>query len=155
MLLGDLVAVHEDAVDLAGRVQQRLVHEVQDGLRRRTAGFAVQRRLRTAGHVGLPGAVHAIQQFDVALGNDFGQRVAHRAADDAPVTDELEVAGVHDLEHVVGSAHDREEARGLLEQGLQPLLLQAVALFGHDRRGGLRTGAVEAGLRPCSSSTGE
>lgn len=129
--LADIVALHEDAADLAGVVQDRLVDEVDVVLHRRTVGLRPQLHRHGAADEGLAGGVHAVEQFEEALALQFGQRVPHRLAEDVAVADQRVVGLVGQFEHVLRAPAHGHEARRLLHQVAQ------VAAFGHQ-------GAVDA-----------
>lgn len=131
------------AVDIA----DRLIDQVDVGLAERRAGLALQVDLEAVTDKSLAGGDHPVQQLEVALALDLGQRLADRLAEDVAVTDELEVRGVGELEHEARAAQEAEEAGRLLEQAeqVQPLALGAIlalADISTHRIGGRRRDAI-------------
>ena len=79
-LLGDVVALDEDAGDSAVAIEDRLVDEVQEALLRRRARRALQLHLQALADKGLAPCEHLVQQLEEALARDLGQRLAHGLA---------------------------------------------------------------------------
>jgi len=100
--VGDVENEHEDAVDVARRVAQGLVDEVDGHVFQRLATSAVKLEHRARADMGLAAAGHAVQELQEALVRDFRQRVLDGLADDVAVGDHGQVRGVGELEHVSG-----------------------------------------------------
>ena len=142
---GDVAAFHEDALDVALRAADRLVHEVDEALFQRRAGFALDAHRHRMAHERLARLVDLVEQLEEALVRDLGQRLARRLADQLAAADQLQVGLVGDLEHVIRAAQHGEDAGRLLEQAHQALVLLFAVAFRQHFAGHLDAGAIHAG----------
>src|SRR3546814_15758750 len=80
--LGDVIAFDENAADIAIRVGHRLEDEIQQALFLCFALGTLQADADTGADEGGAAAIDPVENVDEALPPDFGQRLAHRLADD-------------------------------------------------------------------------
>ena len=98
-----------------------LVDEVDEALLEALARSVLEQDPRTSPDVRLARVVDPVEQLEVDLVLDLRERLAHGFADEVPVTDELMVGRIRQLEDVLGAAQDRPERRGLFEDRPEPL----------------------------------
>jgi hypothetical protein len=113
--LGDVVALAEDAGDPSGLVPDGLVDEVEEDLLRRFGRRGVQAGRDMAGDEALAGGVDLVEPLVEALSLEFGKHIADGPADEVAVAEQAAVGLVDELEPVLGSVQDRDEAGRLLE----------------------------------------
>ncbi len=141
MRLGDVEAFAEDAADVAGVVQDGRVDEVQEALADQPGGPIFQPRRHLVGHLALARGVGVVEHLVEALALELREDLAHRLADEVARAEQSAVGLVHELIDVVRSGQGADEAGGLLEQSLLPLLLLRLAAGGEHALGGLRHSA--------------
>jgi hypothetical protein len=93
----------------------------------------------------LAAPIHLVEQLEVALSLDLGQRLAHRFADQGAVPDQGQVGAVGQFEHVVRTAQHGDDAGSLFEQRHQALVLVIAVALGQHFAGHLDAGAEHAG----------
>jgi len=120
VLFGDVIALDEDALDLAASIRDRLVDEVQDAFREYARGALEADRL-AIGHDRFAAAIGLVEHVDEALTDQLGKGVAHRLADMLARAGQVDHRRIDQFEYVVGSAQHRHEAGRLLEQRLEPV----------------------------------
>ena len=157
MLVGDVEAVDEQALDRAVRVEDGLVDEVDEALFQRRRGRALQLNLHVGADERGRRVEAVVQQLEEALALDFGQRLAHGQARDLAMADQLQVGLVGELEAMLAARQQRHEAGRLLEQPLHAVALLraqrhlagelAVGLGQRVGRGLAQRGGLGQGLR--------
>ncbi len=143
--LGDIVALDEDAADVAIDIGDRLEDEIQHAVFFRCAAGALQTDVNAGTDEGLAAAVDPVEDFDEALALHFRQRIAHRLADDLALADEPAVGRVDHFEYVLGAAQHRHHSRRLLEHLLQSGLLALQFTLGQHAFGGFHDHRNHAG----------
>ena len=128
LVLGDVVALDENAADRAVRIDHRLVDEVDepllvlgavsmqpDGDRTSDVKFARRRDF--------------VEQLDETLIRDLGQRFGNGPSDDLAAPDQIEISPVRHHEPVVRTFKERCKSRGHVEHLLQTFTLAPQLLF--------------------------
>ena len=111
--LGDVAAFGEDAGNPAMSIADRLKDEIDEALFRPPCRIPLQIDGQTAADERLLRFVDLVEQLVEALSSDLRQGLEERLADDLAPADELVLGLVDELEHMVGTAVDDHEARGL------------------------------------------
>ncbi len=123
VLLGDIVALDEDAGRSAIARHDRLVDEIEIALDEDPIRTVLQIDGRAAPDMGLARSINRIEQPDEALLDHFGERFRDCPSDDIAGGDQRPVGFVHHGEAMLGSAQHRNESGRLLEHELQALAL--------------------------------
>ena len=123
VLLGDVVALDEDAGRRAVVGHDRLVDEIEIALVEDAVRAVLQSDGRAAPDIGLARSINPVEQPDEALLDHFRKRLGNGPADDIAAGDQRPVGLVHHGEAMLGPADHRDEARRLLEHALQALAL--------------------------------
>jgi hypothetical protein len=113
------VPLHEDSGNRAVGLVNGLVEEIHEALLARSLGHGLQHEAHILTDERLARLVDAIEKLVEALTGDVRKRLANGLADHRPPPNELQIGSVGELEDVVLTAQDGDEARGLLEQQTQ------------------------------------
>jgi hypothetical protein len=111
VLLGDVDAVHEDAVDRTVRATQRLVHEIDEDFLQAVFLAAPKRQRHCGTDMGLAAAVDLVEDVDDALAHQFRQRCPDRPSGQFPVPNEPMKTIVEIRDPMVGTAQNADERR--------------------------------------------
>jgi hypothetical protein len=124
--LGRVMSLDEDARHTSAIVRDGFVDEVEHELHRSSPwklevdGCAIR-------DVTLACPVDLIEQVVEPLADQLGKRLAHGLADELPFAEQAPIGGVGELEDVLGTVQDRDEARRLLEHATLPFGVRGTA----------------------------
>ena len=121
MLLGDIVALDEDAGRGAVARHDWLVDEIEIALGEDAIRAVLQIDERAAPDMGLPGSINPIEQSDEALLDHFRKGFRNCPSDDIAAVNQRPVGLIHHGEAMLRSAQHRNESGRLLEHELQAL----------------------------------
>src|ERR1700722_503234 len=121
VLLGDVVALHEDAGGSAVIRHDRLINEIEIALDEGAVRTLLQVDGRATSDIGLAGSIDPIEQPDEALLDHLPKRLGHGPTHHIATGDERPIGLVHHGETMLGSARHRGEAGRLLEHALKAL----------------------------------
>ncbi len=121
LLLGHLAALDEDSRYLTIALDDRLVNEIDEDFFLTQAGLSLHERPHTLADIGLAGCIDVIEQTEKRLPLYLGKPFADPLADQLPISGQLLIRIVDELEYMVGAAQEADEARRLGEQHAHPI----------------------------------
>ncbi len=121
LLLGHIVALDEDSRYLTIVLDDRLVDEIDEDFFLPHAGLSLQECPHTLADIGLAGCIDVIEQTEKRLPLYLGKPFADPLADQLPISGQLLIRIVDELEYMVGAAQEADEARRLGEQHAHPI----------------------------------
>ncbi len=122
-LFGDVVALGEDAGDLAIVVEDRLIDEIQIAAFQRLARLSLKVDGSGGRNVGSSGRVGLIEQLKKALAFHLREDLANWTSNYVAPPAQAKVTLVAKLEDVLGPPHHRHETWSLFEQPLELVAL--------------------------------
>ena len=132
LLLGDVVALQEDARDRPVGLDHRLQHRIDEALFQRLVVVQPEPDGAAGQQARLAGGIDLVHQLEHPLALQLGQGFVQRRSHQAAALDQRLVGGVGHLEHMARPPEKRHEARGLREEAAHQVGLhvqQAVLLL--------------------------
>jgi hypothetical protein len=123
VLLGDVVALDEDAGRAAVLRHDRLIDEIEIALIKSAVRTLLQIHGRAAAYIGLAGSIDLIEQAHEALLDYFRKRLGHGPTHDIATVDERAIGLVDHGEPMLWPAEHRDEAGGLRKHALKAFAL--------------------------------
>ncbi len=142
---GNVGAFGEDTGHRTVSGENRLIQQVDIAPFHGAARLALQIDGQGVGAERLARPVNFIEKIEIALARRLGHRIAHGAADDVAVADQLLIGRVGIVEDMFGTARHRHEGRRFLEQLHEAFTLVLQFAFGQDLLRGFDDDGDDAG----------